>query len=559
MWLLTLFWLAGQVQFTDVASQAGLDFQHVSGSRDKAALLDTMSGGVAWIDYDGDGNLDLYLVNGGTWQGQRSGNRDLSNALFRNQGDGTFKNVTAQAGVAGEHWGMGTAAADYDNDGDPDLYLCNYGPNQLFRNNGDGTFSDVAKAAGVDHAGWGSSASWADYDGDGNLDLYVANYVDYDLEEAHQRTCSYRALKVHCGPKGMKGAADILYRNNGDGTFSDVTASSGVGAVPPSFGLGAIWGDTDGDGDADLYVANDSMANFHFVNQGDGTFQDMALMKGTAFSEDGNPQAGMGIALGDYDRDSDVDLYVTHFSDDYNTLYRNQGKGLYRDQSYGSGLAFSSRQMLGWGTQFFDYDNDGWLDLFVANGHVYPQVDEFAIGTRYLQPKLLYRNTGDGFENVTGSAGADLLVPSASRGAAFADYDNDGDIDIAVNNLDGRPQLFQNQGGSQTGHWISLHLRGSGDSNRDAVGAQATVHTASYRQSQQVQAGVSFQSSSDLRLHFGLGPHETVDKLTVRWPDGRVQEFEDLSANRFYHLHQGGEIEVRKEAEGGSRLPGRNP
>ncbi|HSR67721.1 MAG TPA: CRTAC1 family protein [Acidobacteriota bacterium] len=549
--MLSLFLLAGQVQFVDVAAQTGLDFQHVSGSPDKAALLDTMSGGVTWIDFDGDGSLDLYFVNGGTWEGLRSGSRSASNALFRNRGDGTFENVTARAGVEGLHWGMGAVAVDFDNDGDSDLYVCNFGPNHLFRNNGDGTFTDIAKQAGVDHAGWGSSAAWGDYDGDGNLDLYVVNYVDYEFEKAHQRSCNYRALKVHCGPKGMKGAADVLYRNKGDGTFADVTSASGVGAVKPSFGLGVIWGDTDGDGDPDLYVANDSMANLHFINQGDGTFKETALMAGTAFSEDGNAQAGMGIAMGDYDRDGQVDLYVTHFSDDHNTLYRNQGQGLFRDHSYASGLGFSSRQMLGWGTQFFDYDNDGWMDLFVANGHVYPQVDEFAIGTRYLQPKLLYRNDGQGFQNVTGSSGADLLVPSASRGAAFADYDQDGDIDIAINNLDGRPQLLRNEGGNQAGHWINVHLLAGEKSNRDAVGAVVTIETDSFRQSQEVQAGVSFQSGSDLRLHFGLAGHEKVNKMHVRWPDGSSQVFTDIAANRFYRLLQGESPRELKAAPGG--------
>jgi len=537
---MTLLLFASGIQMVDVAEQAGLDFQHVSGSQDKAALLDTMSGGVAWIDYDGDGQLDLYFVNGGRWEDLKSGRRSGSNALFRSNGDGTFSDVADKAGAAGPRWGMGVTVADYDNDGDPDLYLSNYGPNTLLRNNGDGTFSDVTSNAGVGGDAWSSAAAFADYDGDSHLDLYVVNYVAFDFESSHSRDCSYRALKVHCGPKGMQGAPDVLYRSNGDGTFSGVTSSAGV-AARASFGLGVLWGDYDGDGDQDIYVANDSRANFLFKNQGNGTFEEVGLLAGVAMSEDGNAQAGMGVAFGDYDRDGDLDLFVTNFSDDYNTLYRNMGQGIFRDVSYAAQVGFSSRQYLGWGTHFADLDNDGWPDLFVANGHVYPQVDDFEIGTSYRQGKLVYRNRGDGrFEDVSGKWGADLKKPSASRGAAFADYDLDGDLDIAVNNLDGRPQLFRNQGGGSNGNWISIKLRGV-RSNRDAVGARVTVVSPGGRQIQEVQSGLSFQSSNDLRLHFGLGKDETVSELKVRWPSGEVQSFADLKPGRRYLLEEGGE------------------
>ena len=550
----TILLFASGIQLVDVADRSGLTFQHVSGSRDKAALLDTMSGGLAWIDYDGDGRLDLYLVNGGRWEDLKSGQPSGRNALFRNQADGTFVDVAEKAGAAGSSWGMGATVADYDNDGDPDLYLSNYGPNTLLRNNGDGTFSDVTSSAGVGGDAWSSAAAFADYDGDSHLDLYVVNYVKFDFESSHTRDCSYRALKVHCGPKGMQGAPDVLYRNNGDGTFSNLTGSARV-AAPASYGLGVLWGDYDGDGDQDIYVANDSQANFLFSNQANGTFEEVGLLAGVAMSEDGNAQAGMGVALGDYDRDGDLDLFVTNFSDDYNTLYRNMGEGIFQDVSYAAQLAFSSRQYLGWGTHFADLDNDGWPDLFVANGHVYPQVDDFEIGTSYRQGKLVYRNRGDGsFEEVSGKWGPDLKKPSASRGAAFADFDQDGDIDIAVSNLDGRPQLFLNQGGNRSGGWISLKLQGV-RSNRDAVGARVTVATPSGRQLQEVQSGVSFQSSNDLRLHFGLGKDDTVSELKVRWPSGEVQSFSGLKAGFRYRLKEGGKPEPEPPEASSHRKP----
>lgn len=541
---LSLLLMVSGVQFVDVAKKAGLDFQHESGSVEKAALLETMSGGVAWLDYDSDGWLDLYFVNGGRLDDLKSGKRSVSNALFRNQGDGTFLNVTAAAGVEGTGWGMGVAAADFDNDGDTDLYICNFGRNTLYRNNGDGTFTDVSAASGADDPRWSSSAAWGDADGDGDLDLYVANYVAFDLAKHVGRSCAYRALKVHCGPRGLPGAADSFYRNNGDGTFTEATQESGLSA-DPSYALGAVWGDFDGDGDLDLYVANDSRANYLFQNRGRGSFEEVALLSGAAFSQDGNAQAGMGIAVADYDQDGLLDLFVTHFSDDYNTLYRNLGKGLFRDVSYGAGVAFSSRQLLGWGTQFFDHDNDGLLDLFVANGHVYPQVDDHQIGTSYLQPKLLYRNLGKGkFEDVTARSGDDLSRPTASRGAAFADFDKDGDVDIAVSNLGGRPQLLLNQGGSTSGNWISLKLEGT-RSNRDASGARATLTAGGRRQMLEVQTGVGFQSSSELRLHFGIGSSKRAEKLRIRWPCGEVQEFQGVEGNRRYFLKEGGKLEAK--------------
>lgn len=527
--------------FEDVAAEAGLDFQHFSGSPEKQYILESMSGGVAWIDFDRDGWMDLYLVNGGRWEELVQGKRTVSNALYRNNGDGTFTNVTGKAGVGNRHWGMGVAAGDYDNDGWVDLFVCNYGPNTLYRNNGDGTFRDVTGTAGVGDGRWGVSASWGDYDADGWLDLYVTNTVQFDHEAPEPMECHYRGITVQCGPLGMVGDSDILYRNNGDGTFLDVSEKAGVSDVTPSYGLGAIWSDYDNDGDLDLYVANDQMANFLFRNQGDGTFEETGLFAGAAFSDDGTAQGSMGVDFGDYDRDGLLDIYITHFSDDYNTLFRNLGQGRFRDMTRGAGLTFSSWPMVGWGTGFVDLDHDGWEDIFAANGHVFPQVDGYKIGTSFHQRSQVFRNLGKGkFQEV--SAGLDKLKSWSSRGVAFADYDNDGDIDVAVNNLDGVPWLLKNQKASEAGNWLLLALEGT-RTNRSAIGARVTLETAEGKQMREVRGGSSYESTHDFRVHFGLGQLKTVARMTVRWTDGTTQSFQNLAVNRTYRLKEGGELE----------------
>ena len=527
--------------FEDVAAEAGLDFQHFSGSPEKQYILESMSGGVAWIDFDRDGWMDLYLVNGGRWEDLVQGKRTVSNALYRNDGDGTFTNVTEKAGVGNRHWGMGVAAGDYDNDGWVDLFVCNYGPNTLYRNNGDGTFKDMTGTAGVGDGRWGVSASWGDYDADGWLDLYVTNTVQFDYKNPDPMECHYRGITVQCGPLGMVGDSDILYRNNRDGTFSDLSEKAGVSDVPPSYGLGAIWTDYDNDGDLDLYVANDQMANFLFRNLGDGTFEETGLFAGAAFSDDGTAQGSMGVDFGDYDRDGLLDIYITHFSDDYNTLFRNLGQGRFRDMTRGAGLTFSSWPMVGWGTGFADLDHDGWEDIFAANGHVFPQVDGYKIGTSFHQRSQVFRNLGDGkFQEV--SAGLDKLKSWSSRGVAFADFDNDGDIDVAVNNLDGIPWLLRNRKGSQAGNWLLLSLEGT-RTNRSAIGTRVTLETGEGKQIREVRGGSSYESTHDFRVHFGLGGLETVKKLIVRWTDGTTQDFENLSVNRVYRLKEGGELE----------------
>lgn len=531
------------VTFVDVAEQAGIDFQHFSGSAEKTYMLESMSGGVAWIDYDNDGWQDLYLVNGGHWEELLQGRRSISNALYRNNGDGTFTDVTGKAGVGGSRWGMGATAADYDNDGWPDLFVCNFGPNSLYRNNGDGTFTDVADRTGVGDARWAVSAAFGDYDADGHLDLYVANNVAFDPKNPPPMNCKYRGITVQCGPTGLPSDGDILYRNNGRGVFEDVTQKAGVAGVKPSYGLGVVWTDYDNDRDLDLYVANDQMANFMFQNEGDGTFTEVALLNGAGYSDDGVAQGSMGVDFGDYDHDGLLDIFITHFSDDYNTLYRNLGDGNFRDVSHLSDLAFPSWTYLAWGTGFIDVDNDGWEDLFIANGHVFPQVDRYEMGQSFFQRSQLFRNLGNGrFREVM--AGLDRVKLWSSRGAAFADYDNDGDIDVAVNNLDGNPWLLRNDGGNRK-RWLSLRLEGS-RSNRSAVGARVTALTGTGVQIREVRGGSSYQSTHDLRVHFGLGDAGKVQSLEVRWPDGTAQRFTDVSGNRRYRLKEGGRLERDK-------------
>ncbi len=530
------------LRFVDVAQSAGIAFRHVSGRPEKKTLLESVSGGVAWIDYNVDGWPDLYLVNAGRWEDLTAGKRSVANALYRNNGDGTFTEVTQQAGVENSRWGLGAAVGDYDNDGRPDLYVCNYGDNTLYRNLGDGTFRDVTVSSGVGNAGLSSSAAFADYDQDGWLDLYVTNYVQFDPRTAPW-PCPFRNLEVLCGPKGLIPEVDVLYRNNGDGTFSNTTRRAGM-AVPPAYGLGVTWGDYDNDGDSDLFVANDSMANFLFQNNGDGTFEERGLLSGTGLNEDGRSQAGMGLDLGDYDRDGFFDLYVTNFSEDYNSLYRNLGNGRFRDVTYLTGVGFPSWKLLGWGAGFVDFDNDGWEDLFVSNGHIYPQVDDSQLGTRFAQRKLLFRNLGNGkFQETAESSAIGLNQPDRSRGAAFADFDNDGDVDVAVNNMDGPPSLFRNEGGNRNGHWLLLSLEGVRN-NRSAIGTRVELETDAGRQIREVRGGSSYQATNDLRLHFGLGASDRIESLTVKWGVTPLQQFHNIAADRRYRLKEGDSLKV---------------
>ncbi len=521
-------------QFSDVTGEAGITFRNVSGSAEKHYILETQSAGVGWWDYDGDGNLDLYFTNGAP--DVETPQAGTGNALYRSRGDGTFGETTAQTGLGLKGWNMGCTMADYDNDGDADLFVTRWGPDALFRNEGRSRFAEVAAKAGVADPGWGIGCGFGDYDNDGDLDLYVANYVEFKLHGPpfFDQWCTHTGIPAACGPKGFPAQRDALFRNEGDGRFADVTQAAGI-AQPAYFGMGMVWGDVDLDGDLDLYVANDGQPNNLFRNEGGGKFTDVAQLNGTAFSGDGRAQAGMGVAMADYDNDGDYDLLVTNFAQDYDTLYRNESNGFFTDVSGVTGIAGPSRPFLSWGTFFFDWDQDGWQDLFIANGHLMPAIDRAGVGLSYRQRNQLFRNTGKGrFEEVGQQAGPGMALEKVARGAAYADYDNDGDLDVVVANLDDTPTLLRNDGGDK-GHWLLLRLRGT-LSNRDGIGARIDLRSASGSQHRQVCGGASFQSQSDLRVHFGLGTDTQVDQLEVRWPSGLVQTFSQVPADRSFTL-----------------------
>ncbi len=530
------------VTFTDVTRAAGIHFVNYS-SPDKKYIVESMGGGVALFDYDNDGLLDIYLLNSYTVEAALAHRPRPRAALYRNRGDGTFEDVTERAGVGDPGWAMGVAVADYDNDGFDDLYVTCFGPNRLYHNRGDGTFEDVTAKAGVGDPRFSTGAAWGDYDRDGYLDLFVANYVDFKLDDLPEfgkgALCQYRGVPVQCGPRGLPGAGDTLYHNNGDGTFTDVSKAAHVDDPQGYYGLGVMWTDLDDDAWPDIIVANDATPNYAYRNNHDGTFTEEGLVLGIAVDENGTEQGSMGLSLGDYDRDGRLDLVVTNFSGQYNTIYHRNPDGTFTDLSRQTKTADASIPYVGWGTKFFDYDNDGWLDLFVANGHVYPQIEGAYPGGYYRQPKLLYRNLRDGtFEEVTASLGKALLERRASRGAAFGDIDEDGDIDVIVNDLDGPPMLLRNDGGSKAGHWINLLLRGT-KSNRNAVGARVRLTAGKLTQVDEVHSGDSYLSHSDWRLHFGLGSASVVDQVEVRWPGGKVETLRNLPVDQVITVVEG--------------------
>jgi len=528
------------VRLVDVAAEAGVTLQNLSGGPRKDYLLEIAGNGAAWLDFDGDGWLDLLIVNGSKIEHLERGG-DLMAALYRNNRNGKFTDATKSSGLTRTGWGMGACAADFDNDGDPDVYITGYSANVLYRNNGDGTFDDVTARARVEDSRWSTGCAWGDYDRDGWLDLYVANYVALDVRKTPTRGvnsfCQYMGMDVLCGPRGLPGAPDSLFRNNGDGTFSDVTEKAGI-CDPGFYGFQVMFSDLDGDGWLDIYVANDSTPNFFFRNNRDGTFTDIALEAGVALSEEGRAQAGMGLDIADYDGDGRFDIFVTNFSHDSNTLYRNTAEG-FRVESSAAGLAESSVAYLGWGAGFVDLDNNGGLDLLVANGHIYPEIDLFPLGSTFLQRMLLYRNAGKKrFEEIGAHTGGAIAAPRAGRGIAFADYDNDGDIDFVVINMDGRPSLFRNDGGNRAA-WLTLQLRGD-KSNRDAIGARVTVTAGGATQTAEVRSGSSYLSTNDPRLHFGLGKARQAKAVEIRWPSGRTQRFENFAAEQFLLITEGG-------------------
>jgi len=541
----------GRVVFRDVTREAGLGgFTLVCGGPSKDYILESTSAGCAFVDFDRDGWLDIFLVNGSTLDNLRAGRPGPPSRLFRNRHDGTFEDVTERSGAGVRGWGMGVAAADVDGNGFPDLYVTNYGPNVLLLNKGDGTFQ--AADRGIAAGGWSTGAGFADPDRDGDLDLYVARYVDFDVARlppppGGNLLCKYRGMDVYCGPRGLTPLPDLFYRQGRDGRFADATREAGM-AVGPYYGFGVVWGDYNNDGWVDLYVANDSGPNLLFVNRKDGTFSEEALLAGAAVSADGREQAGMGVDAGDYDNDGWLDLYVTNFSHDYNTLYRNLRDGSFADVSAATGHAQATFAALGWGTGFVDFDNDGWLDLFVANGHVYPQMDRPGLGTRYRQRAQLFLNQrGTRFVEIGEEAG--LRAASLGRGAAFGDYDRDGYVDVLVNNLDGVPALLHNETRNRN-HWLQFQLEGAAPRNRDAIGARVELRCGGMGQIREVRSGSSYASQNDLRVHFGLGGHAQVESVTVRWPDGTVEDFRDVGVDRIWKLRQS---TGRAEPEEGGR------
>ena len=527
-------------QFEDVTQRAKINFQHMS-APEKKYIIESMSGGVIVIDYDRDGWPDLYFPNAPTVDMALAGKRAPS-ALYHNNHDGTFTDVTRKAGVEFPGFAMGGAVGDFNNDGWPDLYITCLGGNVLYRNNGDGTFTDVTSQAGVADGRWSTGASFADYDGDGFVDLMVTNYVDYKLGDlanfGNSATCKYRGLDVQCGPRGLRGAGDSLWHNNGDGTFTNVSVKAGVDDKPGYFGLGVAWSDFEDNGRPDLYVANDSTPNYLYKNLGGGKFSDISFASGTAVSDDGSEQGSMGVAIGDYNHSGHFSIYVTNFADEYNTLYRNNGKGDFTDVSYDAGVALPSLPWVKWGTVFADLDNDGWLDLMAVNGQVYPQVDQLPSGARYRQPKNLFMNERDGtFCDASQQAGASMREPRVSRGLAVADLDNDGNLDAIVGDIDGSPMILHNVGKSGQ-HWVSMELGGT-ISNRLAIGARVTITAGDLRQTDEVRSGGSYLSQSDLRLHFGLGLHDSIDTVEIHWPSGQVDRLEHLPVDHFYAFLEG--------------------
>ena len=528
--------------FKEVAAEAGLSATTVFGGKEaNRYLLETTGTGVALFDYDGDGFLDVFLVNGTTLEGFPKGKEPI-NHLFRSRGNGTFEDVTARAGVGASGWGQGACTGDYDNDGHEDLYVTYYGQNRLYHNRGDGTFEDVTARAGLldKRTRWGTGCAFLDYDRDGRLDLLAANYIDLDLARAptpDSGLCRYKGVKVACGPPGLTGGKNVLFHNRGDGTFEDVSDKSGITKASGTYGLGVSTLDFDDDGWVDAYVANDSNPSALYRNNHDGTFTDVAVTSGCAYSQDGKPQAAMGVAIGDYDHNGTMDIFKTNFAGDTSTLYANSGQGFCDDRTFAAGIGVNTR-WLGWATAFVDLGNDGWLDLFLANGHVYPEVVQLQTEAAYAQRKVVYINRGNGrFEDVTEQLGAPATTPRAARGAAFGDVDNDGDVDIVISNVNAPPDLFRTD--TEAGrHWLLVKLTGT-TSNRSAIGARVGCTAGGMTQWEEVRGGGSYISQNDLRVHFGLGETTKVDRLWVRWPSGLEEEWRELAADQILPLREG--------------------
>lgn len=531
-----------KVCFTNVGEKAGLNAVTVFGGKENNKyLLETTGCGIAFLDYNNDGLLDIFQVNGSVLEGFPKG-QEPANHLYMNRGNGTFEDVTRQANLVHSGWGQGVCAGDYDNDGSIDLVVSYWGQNQLYRNRGNGTFENVTRKANIASVRerWGTGCAFLDFDRDGFLDLFVANYVQFDIEstpDSKSGICHYKGLRVACGPAGLPGGRNVLYRNRGNGAFEDVSETSRITSAKGTYGLGVSTLDFDNDGWIDIYVANDSNPSALYRNNRDGTFTDIGVQAGCSYSQDGKAQAGMGVAIGDYDRNGFMDIFKTNFAGDTSTLYSNTGTGLCEDMTFSAGIGVNTR-WLGWGAGFLDLDNDGWLDLFLANGHVYPEVSQLQTEAGYKQRKVVYRNLrGRRFEDLSERLGQPITIPKASRGCAFGDFDNDGSVDVVVSNIHDTCDLFRLEGPAES-HWITIHLVGT-QSNRSAIGTRVRCVVRGSSRIEEVRGGGSYLSQNDLRLHFGLGEASSVDRLEVRWPNGLEEEWTHVQADRILTLKEG--------------------
>jgi enediyne biosynthesis protein E4 len=539
---------SGPVIFQDISKQSGLTtWRHQMGIPKKQFIIETNGSGVGLIDYDNDGWLDIYLVNGSTYEAEKSTAPAPHAALFHNNHDGTFTNVAEKAGVTNDRWGFGVAIGDYDNDGWPDIFVGNFGKNRLYRNNHDGTFTDVAEKAGVTLGNWSTGATFGDYDGDGKLDLFVPGYIHYDISNPPApgtkavafAGCQFRGVPTMCGPRGLQGEHDHLFHNNGDGTFTDVSEKAGVSDPNAYYGFSSIFVDLNNDGKVDLVVADDSTPNYLYINKGNGTFEDASYASGFALNQDGREIAGMGISVGDYQNNGWLDIVATDFSDDYKVLFHNDGDANFTDISYHAGIAQEGIPFLGWAVGFMDYDNDGWKDIFMVNGHVYPQVDKYDWGTSFAQRPLLFHNIkGQKFEYIPPVKGTGLADVIPGRGAAFGDLFNDGKIDVVISAIDNAPVLLRNVN-PDTHHWVEMKLIGGPKSPRDAVGTAVYVTAAGVRRRDDVLSGGSYLSSNDQRVHFGLGDAAKVDQVEIHWPNGAVEKMTLPNVDRIYTIQEG--------------------
>jgi len=533
------------VTFVDVAEEAGMVIPNVWGGVErKKYILEAKGSGLAFFDYDNDGWLDIYLTNGLRLGETYEPGKAPIQHLFKNNRDGTFTDVTEKAGLGRSGWGTGICVGDYDNDGWDDLFCCYWGHNVLWHNNGDGTFTDVTKKAGLweERVRWGSGCSWIDYDRDGLLDLFVCNYLEFDMKNipspGESRYCQWKGLPVMCGPRGLPGGMNILYHNRGDGTFADVSEKAGILKPGPRYSITAVAYDFDNDGWPDIYVAVDSAPSMLFHNNRDGSFTETAMVAGCAFSEDGQEQAGMGVGVGDYDCDGWFDIFKTNFADDTADLYHNFGDGTFEVVTFPAGVGVNT-QYVCWGAGFMDYDNDGWVDIFQVNGHVYPEIEKMLTGVSFKNPRIVYRNLGNGkFKDVSAQMGPGVNEKFSSRGCAFGDYDNDGDIDVVVINMNDRPSLLRNDGGNKN-NWIKLKLIGT-QSNRSAIGARARVTIGKHSQIDEVHTGTSVMSQSDLRLHFGVGDAKVIDLIEIKWPTTwKTEVFKSVKVNQILTIKEG--------------------